>query len=405
MRLRSVLIQPPGGGQPDRKAAEDPPPPRDFRGGGRRRSPGSKTAGQIGDFLREAYRFYHHSEGDSAQILLVHAGDELLPEIGPRHWASMRGKMLIERGTEVRLKTKVVAVTARRVHFEDGMAVEANTDVVTTIGSGPESGRAGSGAGLARARRARRAGCGCCRLSACRGTTACGRRATAPAVPWDDRGQAKVSPPTAQFAVRQGVQLAKNILRASREEPLRPFRHRYMGQLAVVGKRHAVAEVMELAFSRADRLVAVADDLPVQAAGHRTPAAGDDRLDLRSLFPARHEPGDAAAQRGPAGGPSGQGRSAVSPRGDLCRGAFLSAQGRRGPAPGRRGRPKPSGAGAVIDGNWVDGDGEVVLLGHREPRPSDLIIFRGLALELFRDGTAAGGPREIAAPAQPATAS
>jgi NADH dehydrogenase len=68
------------------------------------------------------------------------------------------------------------------------------------------------------------------------------------AVPWNDRGQTKVSPPTAQFAFRQGELLGKNIFRVLRNQAPLPFRYRYMGQLATIGERQAVAEIFGLHF-------------------------------------------------------------------------------------------------------------------------------------------------------------
>jgi len=68
------------------------------------------------------------------------------------------------------------------------------------------------------------------------------------AVPWDDRGNAKVSPPTAQFAFRQGELLGKNIFRVLSGGEPRPFRYRYLGQLATIGERQAVAEIMGFHF-------------------------------------------------------------------------------------------------------------------------------------------------------------
>jgi NADH dehydrogenase len=57
-----------------------------------------------------------------------------------------------------------------------------------------------------------------------------------------------LSPPTAQFAQRQGKLLGKNIFRALKGMELLPFRYRYMGQLATIGERDAVAEIFGMHF-------------------------------------------------------------------------------------------------------------------------------------------------------------
>jgi NADH dehydrogenase len=52
-----------------------------------------------------------------------------------------------------------------------------------------------------------------------------------------------LSPPTAQFADRQGRHLADNLVRRVNGAATRPFRYRPIGQLAAVGHNKAVAEI------------------------------------------------------------------------------------------------------------------------------------------------------------------
>jgi len=54
-----------------------------------------------------------------------------------------------------------------------------------------------------------------------------------------------VCPPTAQHAVRQGRVLAHNMLNARKQ----PFRYQMLGQLAALGRRTGVAQVMGMSFS------------------------------------------------------------------------------------------------------------------------------------------------------------
>jgi NADH dehydrogenase len=53
----------------------------------------------------------------------------------------------------------------------------------------------------------------------------------------------QLSPPTGQFAERQGRQCAENIMRTMRGEPTRPFSFRMLGQLCSIGGHCAVAEM------------------------------------------------------------------------------------------------------------------------------------------------------------------
>jgi NADH:ubiquinone reductase (H+-translocating) len=205
---------------------------------------GVETAGQMLSFLEQAHRYYANLRDSKPRVVLVHSGTELLLEIGPKLGAYARD-VLQKKGMEVMLNTRVSAVTAYRVVLSTGVGIDANT-VVSTIGNAPNpivmdlcrqmgieapKGRVPTDSML--------------RVGKETMVWAAGDGA---AVPWDDKGQAKVSPPTAQFAFRQGELLGKNVYRVLQgKEPL-PFRYRYMGQLATIGERQAVAEIFGLHF-------------------------------------------------------------------------------------------------------------------------------------------------------------
>ena len=53
-----------------------------------------------------------------------------------------------------------------------------------------------------------------------------------------------VSPATAQFAMRQGTLLGKNLLAARNSQPLEPFRFKTLGEMASLGHRNAVGKVL-----------------------------------------------------------------------------------------------------------------------------------------------------------------
>src|SRR5579863_9648068 len=80
---------------------------------------GVETAGQMFDFVRQAHTYYANLRGVGFRVVLVHAGDELMAEIGPEMGAYAR-RVLVKRGVEVRLKSRVTAVTASQVVLDDG---------------------------------------------------------------------------------------------------------------------------------------------------------------------------------------------------------------------------------------------------------------------------------------------
>lgn len=206
---------------------------------------GVETAGQVMDFLKEAKPLYANLRNAPLRIVLVHSGAHLLVEIGQR-LGDYAQRVLEKRGMEVRLNVRATEVTARKVILGDGTYIEANT-VVSTVGNAPspvvldlcrqvgiepQHGRIPVGA-----------------IMRVPGQTHLWSAGDCAVVPWWHDHHEKDSPPTAQFAVRQGRQLGKNIARVLRGRGCEPFRYRYLGQLATVGERAAVAEVMGLRFS------------------------------------------------------------------------------------------------------------------------------------------------------------
>lgn len=206
---------------------------------------GVETAGQLLDFMTESRRYYANLGDTPVRVVLVHGHERLLTEIGAELGDYAR-RVLEKRGMEMRLNTRVSEIAADRVILADGSFIEAHT-TVTTIGNAPnpvvidlceqlglttERGRVRTDPML--------------RVPGHPGLWTAGDCA---AVPWNDRGTEKTAPPTAQFAQRQGVRLARNIVATLKGREPEPFRYRYMGQMAAIGEHAAVAEVFGFRFS------------------------------------------------------------------------------------------------------------------------------------------------------------
>ncbi len=171
-------------------------------------------------------------------MVLVHSGDEILPELDPRLGAYAR-KKLAARGVELRLGTRVRGASAEGVELSDGSVVPTRT-LVWTAGTTPhpllatlpckkEGGRLLVNERL--------------ELSEWPGVFALGDCAWIP----DPTG--KPYPPTAQHALRQGRVVAENVVAALRGGEKRAFTFRTLGQLATIGRRAGVAQIFGLRFS------------------------------------------------------------------------------------------------------------------------------------------------------------
>jgi NADH dehydrogenase len=199
---------------------------------------GVETIGGINDFVREALRYYPNLRPEHVHMVLVSSDDVILPELAPSLGAYARRK-LAARGIEVVTGVKVRAVESGVVTLSDGRTIEASTLVWTAgnaanpvVAALPVAGRGG-----------RVPVTGELAVPGTPGVWAVGDCALVP----DGRGG--VHPPTAQHALREGRVVAHNVVATLRGRPTRPFRFRTLGQLAAIGRRTGVANVLGVNFS------------------------------------------------------------------------------------------------------------------------------------------------------------
>jgi len=337
---------------------------------------GVETAGQIADFVREAHTFYSNLRAARPRVVLIHAGEHLLPEIGVK-LGEYAERVLRERGVEVMLKSHVSAVTATHVYCQEGAAVEAHT-VVTTVGNSPHPVVTDLGRQL--------------KLGTLKGRILTDEHLRVPgaanlwalgdcaAVPWEDKGQKKTAPPTAQFAVQQGIVAGRNVAASLRRRELRPFRYTYRGQLATIGERAAVAEIFGLHFRGLFawwlwRTIYLAK-LP--SALRRLRVTIDWTFDLlfrRDISVLLPRPEEALRSI------HLEKDELLFKQGESCRSFFYLRRGALAAAPAggpARGLP----AGSVIDQALTEGDTWSATVTATEP--SDVVVFRGPAFQLLR---------------------
>lgn len=200
---------------------------------------GVEVAGEINDLIRGSARYFQNFTASEASVILLHSRDQILPEIGPQLREFARARM--ERaGVTMMLNARVALATPEGVKLQDGKVVRGGT-IVCTIGASmaqvlqaldapKESGRLRTEPDM--------------RLEGCDNVWAIGDCAHVV-----NSLDGRVSPPTGQFAERQGTQCARNIVALLRGRESRPFRFKQLGQLCSIGGHSAVAEMFGLRLS------------------------------------------------------------------------------------------------------------------------------------------------------------
>ena len=200
---------------------------------------GVETVAGLNDFVRESLASYPHLTERMLRLVLVHPGAVILPELGEKLGAYAQ-KKLAGRGVEIRVNTKVEAVSERGISLSDGTMIETNT-LVWTAGTSPNPLLQGL---ECKKERGRLVVNEYMEVADWPGVWALGDCAAVP-----DRTTGKSCPPTAQHALRQGQVLARNITAAVRGGQKKPFVFSTLGQLASIGKRTGVANILGVNFS------------------------------------------------------------------------------------------------------------------------------------------------------------
>jgi NADH:ubiquinone reductase (H+-translocating) len=200
---------------------------------------GVETIAGINDFVQEAVPFYSNLREDMLRVVLVHPGNVILPELGEK-LGRYTEKKLTERKVEIRVNTRVTGVTNNSVQLSTGETIESKA-LIWTAGTSPnpvldslpclkERGRLKVDEML--------------RLPDWPGVWALGDCALVP-----DRKTGQYHPPTAQHALREGKNLATNLIASVRGGILKPFSFSTIGQLAAIGRRTGVANIFGINFS------------------------------------------------------------------------------------------------------------------------------------------------------------
>jgi NADH dehydrogenase len=202
-----------------------------FVGGG---YAGVEALGELEDLARDASATYPSLPRSELRWILVDAAPKILPELGAG-LASYAQDRLVERGVEFALNTKLESYLDGVVTLSDGRAFAADT-LVWTAGVRPSplartSGLPADDAGRIPTDEYLRV----------RDVADAWAAGDAAAVP--DPASGGISPPTAQYGMRQGGALARNVAASIEGRPLQRFEHRNLGAVCSLGRYKGVCVV------------------------------------------------------------------------------------------------------------------------------------------------------------------
>jgi NADH:ubiquinone reductase (H+-translocating) len=200
---------------------------------------GVEAVAELNDFVRAAAKSFRNVRPEEIRVVLLHAGSLILPEL-PAPLAEFAQRLLMRRGVEIRLQTRLAGATCDAALLAAGDRIPTRT-LVSTVPSAPnplvamlplktDRGRIVVDAGL--------------EVPDHPGVWAVGDCAAA-----RDAKTGELCPPTAQHASRQAVHVARNIAAVLRGEPQRAFAFTALGKMGSLGRRSAVAEIFGVKLS------------------------------------------------------------------------------------------------------------------------------------------------------------
>jgi NADH dehydrogenase len=198
---------------------------------------GIEVAAELMDFVRVVTkREYARIDPRDARVVVVHSGARILPELATRHpdLVAYAERFLDRSGLEFRLETRLAAATPEEAVLETGERIPTRT-IISSAGTAlspllatlpyerDERGRIRTDEFV--------------RVLGEEHVWAAGDCAAVP----HPRGG--VCPAVAVFAMSQGRQVARNILRSVRGRPLGRYRFTGLGDACELGRRRAIAHV------------------------------------------------------------------------------------------------------------------------------------------------------------------
>jgi NADH dehydrogenase len=205
---------------------------------------GVEAMAELHDFVRRSISSYGIDPID-CRFILLHSRDRILPELDPElgEWA---GRLLQQRGVEIRFNSRLAAATANEAILADGSRIRTRT-LISTVPAHPnpviDALQLPKDGGKLVAD-------GTCRVKDSDHVWALGDCALIPLPPTGKEGdKPRFAPPTAQHAIREATVCADNIVAVAKGRPTRAFDFGGLGSLAALGHQKGVGQVFGVKIS------------------------------------------------------------------------------------------------------------------------------------------------------------
>jgi NADH dehydrogenase len=198
---------------------------------------GIEVAAELEDFIRLLARNeYRRINPAEARVVVVHSGARILPELVSSHpkLVTYAERYLTKRGLELRTGLRLAAATPEEAVLNNGERIPTRT-IISSAGTALsplldqlKAARDDRGRVLTDA------------FVQVPGLTNVWAAGDCAAIPHPKGG---ISPSLAIFAMTQGRQAGRNILRTIRGQPLKPYRFTGLGDACGLGRRRAIAQL------------------------------------------------------------------------------------------------------------------------------------------------------------------
>jgi len=201
---------------------------------------GGPTGVEVAGMLAEMNRFiikqeYPELSRETLEIYLIDAAPVLLPLMSSKTQASAQ-RVLASLGVHVMLNTQVQDYQTGTVYLSDGNKIQAGS-LIWAAGVIGHKFNGISASSLGRGNRMVTNAYG--RVHGYSNIYAIGDISLQQGDVQYPNGHPQLAP----LAVQQGRRLAKNLIRLAERQPLTPFRYFNRGDMAIIGRKHAVADL------------------------------------------------------------------------------------------------------------------------------------------------------------------